>query len=89
MRAAGARSIIRDFLRNANLRHLKIAVVVTDGLTGEPIENATVGPVNNGPGVTTNADGEATLSFPTAGKHRVKAERSDSIRSNSLLIKTS
>jgi hypothetical protein len=64
------------------------AVRVTDGATGEPIEGATVGPVNNGPGVTTNAQGEATLTFTSPGKHLVKAERADSIRSNGLKVKT-
>ncbi len=64
-------------------------VRVTDGATGEPIAGATVGPVNNGPGVQTNAEGEATLTFTTPGKYRVKAELAGSIRSNSVLIKTS
>jgi hypothetical protein len=64
------------------------AVRVTDGATGAPIEGATVGPVNNGPGVTTDAQGEATPTFTTPGKHLVKAERADSIRSNGLAIKT-
>jgi hypothetical protein len=64
------------------------AVLVTDGSTGEPIAGATVGPVNNGPGVTTNAQGEAMLTFTAPGKHRVKAERADSIRSNSIVVKT-
>jgi hypothetical protein len=79
---------VSHFLKLKKSKYSTNTVVVTDGLTGEPVENATVGPVNNGPGVTTNAAGEATLSFPTAGKHRVKAEQSDSIRSNSLVIKT-
>ncbi|MHB8233203.1 MAG: peptidase associated/transthyretin-like domain-containing protein [Solirubrobacteraceae bacterium] len=64
-------------------------VRVTDGATGEPIEGATVGPINNGPGATTNARGEATVTFSSPGKHRVKAERADSIRSNAVVITTS
>jgi hypothetical protein len=76
------------FLKLKKGKHGAGSVLVTDGLTGEPIENATVGPVNNGPGATTNAQGEATLTFTAPGKHRVKAERSDSIRSNSLVVKT-
>ncbi len=64
-------------------------VRVTDGMSGEPIEGATVGPINNGAGATTNAQGEATVTFSTPGKHRVKAERSGSIRSNAVLITTS
>ncbi|HEX4435574.1 MAG TPA: hypothetical protein VH061_02145 [Solirubrobacteraceae bacterium] len=76
------------FLKLKKGKHGAGTVRVTDGSTEEPIEGATVGPVDNGPGVTTNAQGEATLTFSTAGKHRVKAERSDSIRSNSLVIKS-
>jgi hypothetical protein len=64
------------------------AVLVTDGATGEPIAGATVGPVNNGPGVTTDAQGEATPVFTSPGKHLLKAERADSIRSNGLAVKT-
>jgi hypothetical protein len=64
-------------------------VLVTDGSTGQPIEGATVGPVNNTAGVTTNAQGEATLSFAHPGKYRVKASRSDSLRSNALVLKAS
>jgi hypothetical protein len=77
------------FLKLKKGKHGKGSVRVTDGRTGEPIEGATVGPVNNGPGVTTNTQGEAFLAFSTSGKHRVKAERSDSIRSNSIVIKSS
>jgi hypothetical protein len=76
------------FLKLKKGKHGAGSVLVTDGSTGEPIEDAIVGPVNNGPGVTTNAQGEATLTFAAPGKHRVKAERSDSIRSNSIVVKT-
>lgn len=77
------------FLKLKKGKHGSDTVLVTDGMTGEPIEGATVGPVNNGPGVTTNAHGEATLTFANPGKHRVKAERAGSIRSNSVVITTS
>jgi hypothetical protein len=81
---------VSHFLKLKKAKHAAPGtVLVTDGLTGEPIEGATVGPVNNGPGVTTNAQGEATLSLTSPGKYRVKAERSDSIRSNSLVVKVS
>lgn len=64
-------------------------VLVTDGSTGEPIERATVGPVNNTAGAVTNAHGEATLAFSYPGKYRVKASRPGSIRSNSIVLKAS
>jgi hypothetical protein len=64
------------------------SVRVTDGMSGAPIEGATVGPIDNGAGATTNAQGEAIVTFSTPGKHRVKAERSDSIRSNAVVITT-
>jgi hypothetical protein len=54
-------------------------VTVTDG-DGTPLSGATVG------GVQTGADGKATLSFAEAGVHRLKAERADSVRSNSLTV---
>jgi hypothetical protein len=40
-------------------------------------------------GVTTNTQGEATLTFAHPGNYRVKASRPDSIRSNSLVLKAS
>jgi hypothetical protein len=56
-----------------------VTVTVTNG-DGAPIAGATVG------GVQTGADGKATLSFAEAGVHRLKAERADSVRSNSLTV---
>jgi hypothetical protein len=56
-----------------------VTVTVTNG-DGAPIAGATVG------GVQTDADGKATLSFAQAGVHRLKAERADSVRSNSLTV---
>lgn len=55
-------------------------VTVTDGTTGVPIGNATID------GVTTDANGKATLVFPKSGAFEYKAERSDSIRSNALYV---
>jgi Carboxypeptidase regulatory-like domain len=77
------------FLKLKKGKHGAGSVRVTDGSTGEPIEGATVGPLNNGPGVTTNARGEAMLTFSEPGKYRVKASRPGSIRSNSIVIKAS
>ena len=55
-------------------------VTVTDGTTGVAIAGAVID------GVTTDADGKATLTFPKAGAFTYKAERSDSIRSNALAV---
>lgn len=64
-----------------------ITVTVTDGQNGQPISGATVGPVNNmASGSITDASGHATVTFNTRGIKRLKAERSDSIRSNSLYV---
>lgn len=65
-----------------------VPVKVTDGASGQPVAGATVGPVNNRAGATTNALGEADLSFARAGLHRVKASQPGSIRSNALSIRT-
>jgi hypothetical protein len=56
-----------------------VTVSVTDG-GGAPIPSATVG------GAQTGADGKATLSFAEAGIYRLKAERADSVRSNSISV---
>ena len=53
---------------------------VVDGQNGIAQAGATVG------GATTGADGQATLSFADAGIYRVKAERADAIRSNTLVV---
>jgi hypothetical protein len=37
-------------------------------------------------GATTGADGTATLSFPDAGVYRLKAEKENAVRSNSLIL---
>jgi len=65
-----------------------ITVTVTDGQNGQPIAGATVGPVNNvATGGTTDANGHAAITFNRRGVKRLKAERSDSIRSNSLYVR--
>ncbi len=63
-----------------------ITVTVKDGQNGSPISGATVGPIGNTGTATTNASGQAQVTFPTRGLKRVKAERADSIRSNALTV---
>jgi hypothetical protein len=57
-----------------------VTVEVTDGGDGSPQAGATVG------GAQTGADGKATLSFADAGVYRLKAERDDSVRSNTITL---
>ena len=57
-----------------------ITVTVTDGMTDTPLAGAIVN------GASTNASGEATLSFQSYGIKKIKAERQDSIRSNAIYI---
>jgi hypothetical protein len=56
-----------------------LTVSVTDG-GAAPVSGASVG------GAVTGADGKATLSFAEAGVYRLKAERADSVRSNSISV---
>jgi Fibronectin type III domain len=56
-----------------------VTVSVTDGGSA-PVSGATVG------GAQTGADGNATLSFAEPGIYRLKAERADSVRSNSISV---
>lgn len=58
-------------------------VKVIDGLTNQPIEGAIVG------NQLTNTNGFATLVFNSLGVQKLKAERSDSIRSNAIVIHVS
>src|SRR5215208_273104 len=51
-----------------------------DGFNGTPATGASVR------GATTGADGSATLSFSQKGIYRLKAERSDAVRSNSVVL---
>jgi hypothetical protein len=57
-----------------------VTVQVTDGGDGSPQANASVG------GAQTAADGRATLSFANPGVYRLKADRADSVRSNTLTL---
>lgn len=57
-----------------------VTVHVVDGQDGSPIAGATVN------GATTDANGDATTSFPSTGTFTLKAERADSVRSNTLRV---
>jgi hypothetical protein len=57
-----------------------INVTVSDTQSETPAANASVG------GATTGADGVATVAFNQKGIYRLKAERSDAIRSNALVV---
>jgi hypothetical protein len=57
-----------------------VQVQVTDGSNGNPQDGATVG------GATTGSDGRATLTFPEEGIYRLKAEKADTIRSNTVVL---
>jgi hypothetical protein len=57
-----------------------LKVQVIDGQTGTPQEGATVA------GVSTDATGRATLSFTEEGIYRLKAEKPDTIRSNTIVL---
>jgi hypothetical protein len=57
-----------------------LQVQVTDGSNGTPQDGASVG------GVTTGPDGRATLAFPDEGIYRLKAEKPDTIRSNTVVV---
>jgi hypothetical protein len=57
-----------------------LQVQVTDGSNGNPQSGASVG------GATTGADGRATLTFSEEGIYRLKAEKPDTIRSNSIVL---
>ena len=55
-------------------------VQVTDTQTAQPAANASVH------GATTGSDGVATLTFNEEGVYRLKADRSDAVRSNNLIV---
>jgi hypothetical protein len=57
-----------------------VQVQVTDGSNGDPQDGATVG------GAATAPDGRATLTFPDEGIYRLKAEKPNTIRSNTLVL---
>jgi hypothetical protein len=53
---------------------------VVDGQDGSPVQGATVH------GATTDANGDATTTFGGAGSFSVKADKSDSVRSNAVTL---
>jgi hypothetical protein len=55
-------------------------VQVTDTQTAQPAANASVN------GTTTGSDGVATLTFNQEGVYRLKADRPDAVRSNTLIV---
>jgi hypothetical protein len=57
-----------------------VNVTVADTQSGSPAANASVH------GSTTGADGVATVTFSEEGIYRLKAERSDAVRSNALVV---
>jgi hypothetical protein len=61
------------------------SVQVTDGSSGAPQDGATVNGAPSGP-APTGPDGRATVTFPDEGIYRLKAEKPDTIRSNSIVL---
>lgn len=57
-----------------------LTVRVTDGADGAPLSGASVG------GSQTGGDGRAQVTYDQAGVYRLKAERSDAVRSNALVV---
>jgi hypothetical protein len=57
-----------------------VSVQVTDTQTAQPAANASVN------GTTTGSDGVATLTFNEEGIYRLKADRPDAVRSNTLIV---
>jgi hypothetical protein len=57
-----------------------VEVRVTDGSNGDAQDGATVG------GATTGPDGRAVVTFPEKGIYRLKAEKPNTIRSNTVVL---
>jgi hypothetical protein len=57
-----------------------VSVQVTDTQTAQPAANASVN------GTATGSDGVATLTFNEEGIYRLKADRPDAVRSNTLIV---
>lgn len=55
-------------------------VTVVDGMSGAPIQGAVID------GVTTDANGNAVLTFPKKGRFTFKATEATSLRSNALKV---
>ena len=58
----------------------RVTYTVTNGKNHKPVEGALVD------NVTTNAHGEASITFTQSGEYTFKATRSDSVRSNALHV---
>ena len=56
---------------------------MTDGMTGSPVAGAVVN------GETSDVNGQVLVTFSSTGPAGVKADKSDSIRSNQLTIQVS
>src|SRR5262249_14571769 len=71
---------------------LPVALRVTDARTGEPIPGAAIGEDTGGITTTlpgsppTNANGEAAIVLTHTGVVTIKATKSDSVRSNGLVV---
>lgn len=63
-----------------------LVVQVVDGKDGSAIPNADLRTGGGAVVATTGADGRATISFSSTGSQFLKADRSDSIRSNGLTV---
>ena len=57
-----------------------MTVKVIDGMTGVSVPNAQVA------SSTTDSTGQATLKFTSPGFYSLKAYRTDSVRSNALIV---
>lgn len=57
-----------------------LTITVTDGSSGQPVAGASVD------GQLTDSQGHATITFTDIALKRLKAEKSDSIRSNALEV---
>jgi len=57
-----------------------VILTVTDGQNGSPVAGAEVN------GQTSDANGHVSVTFKSPGAQKVKAEKSDSIRSDALMI---
>jgi hypothetical protein len=57
-----------------------VILTVTDGQNGSPVAGAEVN------GQTSDANGHVSVTFTSSGAQKVKAEKSDSIRSDALTI---
>ncbi|KAG9119959.1 hypothetical protein FRC07_004766 [Ceratobasidium sp. 392] len=78
-------------LARSNLAKVGAAFKVTasDGPTGAPMSGATISPISASDLVvsgTTDTSGQATVTFTKPGVYKLKAQRDDSLRSNTLTV---